>query len=47
MARVEFDIDDGVLARLRSDPEHFTRQLRIAAAAGSSKTEISEQALQA
>lgn len=31
IARIEFDIDDGVLARLHSDPGEFTRELRIAA----------------
>ncbi len=31
MARIEFDIDDWVLARLHRDPGEFTRELRIAA----------------
>jgi predicted HTH domain antitoxin len=32
MIRIEFDIDEGVLARLHQDPAQFAREVRIAAA---------------
>lgn len=32
MTRVEFQVSDGVLAALRCDPDHFSQELRMAAA---------------